>query len=110
MEEGILMSIYGSKTLNFLFVSLVSTLFPSTLLLSEPTEHDKALCGKLESVLHDPQIGMRLESRPDGFILRMQSKATESQSAARAFAVEVIKQHDLLIDVPQTNGYGLPEQ
>lgn len=104
------MSVYASKTLNFLIASLVSTVFPSTLLLAEPTEQDKALCGKLESVLHDPQIGVKLESRTDGFILRMQSKTPESQSAARAFAVEVIKQHDLLVAVPQTNGYGLPEQ
>ncbi|HYX36709.1 MAG TPA: hypothetical protein VE954_26665 [Oligoflexus sp.] len=88
----------------------IISLFSSTLLLAESIVDDTILSQKLDHVIHNPLIDVRLESRPDGFILRMQSKNPESQEAARAFAVEVIKQHNLSHDVPQTNGYGLPEQ
>lgn len=101
---------YDLKGIYFLLVTFVSIFFPSTLVFAEPTDHDEALCGKLENVVNDPQIGVRLESRADGFVLRMQSKNPNSQNAARAFAVEVMKQHDLSAEVPRTNGYGLPEQ
>jgi hypothetical protein len=98
------------KRLYFMIVTLFGGVFPSTLLLAEPTEDGKFLCGKLESLVQDPLIGVRVESRTDGFVLRMQSRNPESQKAARSFAVEVLKEHDLLVDVPRTNGYGLPEQ
>jgi hypothetical protein len=93
-----------------MIVTLFGGVFPSTLLLAETPEEGKSLCGKLETMVQDPRIGVRLESRTDGFVLRVQSQNPESQKAARSFAVEVLKEHDLLVDVPRTNGYGLPEQ
>ncbi|WP_141735101.1 hypothetical protein [Oligoflexus tunisiensis] len=101
---------YDSKRLRFVLVTMASGLFPSTPSWAEPTDHDNTVCEKLAGVIHDPQIHVRLESRPDGFILRMDSQQANSQTAARAFAVEVLKQHNLAVEVPHTNGYGLPEQ
>jgi hypothetical protein len=99
-----------TKSIGFVLATLASGLFPSTLSLAEPGDHDSTLCRKLESVIHDPHIKVRLDSRTDGFVLRMQSEHSNSQTAARTFAVEVLKQHDLSVEVPHTNGYGLPEQ
>jgi hypothetical protein len=94
----------------WMIVTIFGGVFPSSLLLAEPGETGKSLCGKLESLVQDPNIGVRLESRTDGFVLRMQSRDPESQKAARSFGVEVLKEHDLVVNVPRTNGYGLPEQ
>lgn len=93
------------KRLYLVIIAVSGGLFPSTLLLA-----DTSLCERLETLIQDPRIAIHLESRADGFVMKAQSREPESQKTARSFAVEVVKEHKLENEVPQTNGYGLPEQ
>jgi hypothetical protein len=93
------------KRLYLLILALSGSVFPSTLVWAEP-----GLCERLESLIQDPKIAIHLESRADGFVMKVQSREAESQKNARSFAVEVLKEHNLESEVPRTNGYGLPEE
>ena len=93
------------KKLYLLILAVSGSAFPSTLLWAEPS-----VCERLESLIQDPKIAIHLESRADGFVMKVQSREVESQKSARSFGVEVLKEHKLENEVPRTNGYGLPEE
>jgi hypothetical protein len=104
LEEDKCMSAFPRKFSSWI-IGVFGAVFPSTLLLA-----DASLCERLETLIQDPKVAIHLESRADGFVTKAQSREPESQKTARSFAVEVLKEHNLEIEVPRTNGYGLPEQ
>lgn len=101
---------YDMKNLVFLMTMICAWSFSASGLSAETKAEDRNLCEKLETLVQDPRIGVHLESRTDGFVMRVQSRNPDSQESARSFAVQVLKEHDLKLDIPKTNGYGLPEQ